>query len=781
MGQTGTGAPLRYRGGYAIIAVASRDSEDTAMEIIPDKRKLVGLVEQAYDGKLCLPDFQRDFVWPREQVADLVRSVVRRYFVGSLLLLRCDPQRPPFAPIALKGAKPRTATPLPELLVLDGQQRLTALLYALTAPDSSLKDSTQRRWFFLDLNLLISDPDNDEIVFDRTTRELDGLDREEVQYQRNILPCTRLMRSSDFLQWRDGLDDWLRENDSEKYKRFRAELRDKWTKAITEFQTFDVPLVELPRVDDSNTDSIGRVCAIFEKLNSTGIELSVYDLLTARLYRSGIKLHDLWNEACGKNKRLNEWSEGKADAKKFGVMVLRVLAMLRDIDPKPKNIINLVATGFAEDWRQAAAAMERALELVTHVGQDGFGVFDPKWLPGHGLLPVLAVLRLEIEKRKLGERPRNDLRRWYWCSVFLERYSSAVESKSRRDHVEMLAYWQDGKQEPSVFVEARARIAADGFSIGHSASPASSIYSGVFCLLALAGARDWRRGEDIQLQSLQDHHIFPRAYLRRHGFTKAAEVNTIVNRTLISDETNNKIKAKAPADYVSCQEIFPSGPNDSLLAPHFLSPAAVDVMRKGSDDGSADIIAAHYSAFRKAREVAIISRIREVCGLQLSNSVNQNNVEPLSQQQPSISPGAVNGGSDDDGVEPTDPGGSRESRQKDLSQYKFEGKLFGKGRLVHAVLSEFLRRHPETSIDALKRTFPETLQGSLDVVVLADEAKTQAERSGRARHFIRDAELLIAAGNVRVAVCSQWGAGNIDAFLVRARELGFVVEKAPSA
>ena len=55
--------------------------------------------------------------------------------------------------------------------------------------------------------------------------------------------------------------------------------------------------MELPRVDDSDSESIGRVCAIFEKLNSTGVDLSVYDLLTARLYRSGIRLHDLWDEA----------------------------------------------------------------------------------------------------------------------------------------------------------------------------------------------------------------------------------------------------------------------------------------------------------------------------------------------------------------------------------------------------------------------------------------------------------------------------------------------------
>ena len=78
----------------------------SAVEIIPDKRKVVGLVEQAHEGKICLPNFQRDFVWTREEVADLVRSIVRGYFIGSLLLLRCDPANPPFAPVFLRGAKP---------------------------------------------------------------------------------------------------------------------------------------------------------------------------------------------------------------------------------------------------------------------------------------------------------------------------------------------------------------------------------------------------------------------------------------------------------------------------------------------------------------------------------------------------------------------------------------------------------------------------------------------------------------------------------------------------
>lgn len=585
------------------------------MEIIPDKRRMVDLVAQAYEAKICLPNFQRDFVWPRDQVADLLRSLVRRYFVGSLLLLRCDPQCPPFAPVYLRGANPAFHEPRPELLVLDGQQRLTSLLYALTAPDLTLKDSTQRRWFFLDLNLLLTDPDSDEIIFDRSARDLDKLDVSEVQYERRILPCTRLLKSDDFYQWRDGLEDWLRDNEPPNYERFRKEWRSPWTEAVTHFQTFTVPLVELPRVEDSDPESISRVCAIFEKLNSTGVELSIYDLLTARLYRSGIKLHDLWNQACKDHKRLNEWSSGKADTNKFGVLVLRTLALLRGLDPKPRILIDLKPDGFEADWKRAAQAVERALELLTHVDEDGFGVFDRKWLPGFGLIPVLAALRSVIDHCKLGAGPRCDLRRWYWCNVFLERYSSAVESKSRKDYAEMLAHWTEDGSEPAVFAEARARIGADGYTVRDSASNASAVYSGVFCLLALRGARDWMRGESIQLQKLQDHHIFPQAYLKKHSLTTRSSVNSIANRTLISDETNAKIKDKAPVEYINSKEIFPAGTTDSLMAPHFMDTKVLEFMSLATEDLSKADVEYAYHEFLQQRERSIVAEIRRVCGI----------------------------------------------------------------------------------------------------------------------------------------------------------------------
>lgn len=591
------------------------------MEIIPDKRKVVGLVEQALDGKICLPNFQRDFIWTREEVADLVRSIVRGYFIGSLLLLRCDANNPPFAPIFLRGAKAPLREPRPELLILDGQQRISSLIYALTAPDLSLKDSSQRRWFFVNLDVLLSEPDSDEIVFDRARRELRGLDKRETQYEQRMLPCTELLTQQAFYKWRDGFDDWARKEDSDLHDRYRSVWRDGWTSAVTAFQTFEAPLVELPRVDDSDNESIGRVCAIFEKLNSTGIDLSVYDLLTARLYRSGIRLHELWSEACTDHPRLRVWSKGKADEHKFGVLVLRTLALLRGLDPKPRILIDLEPANFEEDWRRAAAAIERALELITLVGPDGFGVFAEKWLPGFGLVPILAALRAEVDERKLGDQERAEVRRWYWCNVFMERYSSAVESKSRKDYLEMTRHWLEAGPEPDVFHEAQNWIGAPGFRIRGSASFASAVYSGVFCLLAIRNARDWRRGEDIRLQELQDHHIFPQAYLKRHGITKRVDVNTIANRTLISNETNSKITDKAPEDYLRDRAIVPSGPVGNLLGPHFIDettlPLLLDAVEGLPDAEVADL----YGRFVRAREAAIIAEIRRVCGIEQAPSI----------------------------------------------------------------------------------------------------------------------------------------------------------------
>jgi len=594
------------------------------VEITPDKKRLTKLVEAAYDGDLCLPHFQRDFVWTRDQVGDLIRSVLRGYFIGSLLLLSSDPDRPPFAPIALTGASAQAEALRPTSLVLDGQQRLTALLYALVAPGTPLKNSKTPRRYFVNLDLMATDPDSDDIVFDRTTKEInrDDLGSVQGQWESKSLPCTALFSDAAFRKWLDGLSDWLRDNDPEGERQYRERYRDEWSALVEDFRNFVVPVVALPQIRVADEDAVARVCAIFEKLNSTGVELSVYDLLTARLYPHSIDVHALWEEAVERHHLLAAWSEGSADTHRFGVLVLRTLALQRNLETRTKTLINLKPENFERDWRAAAAAIERALEIVTHVGDDGFGVFHNKWMPSFSMLPVFAVLRSRIEVDKLGDTARSDLRRWYWSSVFLGRYAGSVETITRRDFTELGDYWSGGDKLPEVFEVAQNRIGSTTYTIRDSASMTSSVYSGVFCLLANSGARDWYAAEAITLQSLEDHHIFPKNFVFLRGLRRDKDkgmVNSIVNRTLISDTTNARILDAAPAEYLDDPQVF-SRPASDLLPAHFVEPDSEAIMREATVATCDEDLPEIYRRFCDSREATIVARIRSVCGVKVAGS-----------------------------------------------------------------------------------------------------------------------------------------------------------------
>jgi hypothetical protein len=128
----------------------------------------------------------------------------------------------------------------------------------------------------------------------------------------------------------------------------------------------------------------------------------------------------------------------------------------------------------------------------------------------------------------------------------------------------------------------------------------------------MRGARDWRRAENIQLQILNDHHIFPQAYLKRHGITK--HVNSVLNRTLIASDTNQTIKDFAPSEYLQSAKVFPSGATDTLLEPHFLTSGVRDVLLEATET-LGETLSDTYARFLQTRETKIVAEIRRVCGL----------------------------------------------------------------------------------------------------------------------------------------------------------------------
>ncbi|WP_054840365.1 DUF262 domain-containing protein [Thermococcus sp. JCM 11816] len=62
----------------------------------PKMENLLEILKQAEEGKLVLPpQFQRDFVWSKQNIKDLLVSLLNGYFIGTFLFLRTDPTNPP--------------------------------------------------------------------------------------------------------------------------------------------------------------------------------------------------------------------------------------------------------------------------------------------------------------------------------------------------------------------------------------------------------------------------------------------------------------------------------------------------------------------------------------------------------------------------------------------------------------------------------------------------------------------------------------------------------------
>lgn len=128
----------------------------------PESESLLEILKRAKEGKLALLQFQRDFVWSRQDIKELLVSLLNGYFIGTFLLLRIDPDNPPFAVRPIQGVRIPTDGNgnyiiRPEALILDGQQRITSLYYVFYAPPKELvtpKYTKKRYLFFIKLDEL---------------------------------------------------------------------------------------------------------------------------------------------------------------------------------------------------------------------------------------------------------------------------------------------------------------------------------------------------------------------------------------------------------------------------------------------------------------------------------------------------------------------------------------------------------------------------------------------------------------------------------------------------
>ena len=116
---------------------------------------------------------------------------------------------------------------------------------------------------------------------------------------------------------------------------------------------------------------------------------------------------------------------------------------------------------------------------------------------------------------------------------------------------------------------------------------------------------------------------------------------------------------------------------------------------------------------------------------------------------------------------------------KDFSKYSFDGKTYGKSRLVLAVVQKYVEDYHPATFEELEEAFPGSLQGSLGIVKRIEDASDKYKGNGGVkRYFIKEDEIIHLSSGEQVIVCTQWSASNLEKFIEYAiLGLGYQIEK----
>lgn len=548
-------------------------------------RELKELLQQIDTREAALPDFQRDFVWDPNATLELIVSIANNYPAGSLL--RIKDVRQDFASREFQGAPPLDGKPA-TYLILDGQQRLTSLYQAFFG--------TGEHRYFIDLRRLMGGAELEDAIFHLRANHKRARALEEFpkQVEEMVLPLSVLKGGNgQYAKWTKRAIKEMRgaveEAEVERIDEALDEIGETWIQTIDDYK---FPVVTL-----SDKTTADAVCTIFETLNRTGVKLSVYELLTARFWPQDINLRALWHEALDRGPIIREF-----DVDPYYMMV--VIAMVARSSPSAKrsDVLNLTGDDVREWWDRAAWGMKTGLELL----REECGVINGAWLPYNTILMPLAAI---LAKHGMPAGPaagavRQKVARWYWCSVFGQRYESSPTSQMAKDVTEVPA-WLAGGDLPEAIRDFRF----DPRMLRDTTTRQRAVYRGTIGLVLRNQPLDFHTAKQITSdlmveQGIDDHHIFPQAYLAAARPDVPARLrDCVLNRTLIDRVTNIRIGKRPPSGYLG--EMFDAmgtqlGP---LLASHILPDGMAGPLMQ--DD---------FEGFLDWREQEIWRRIQQVTG-----------------------------------------------------------------------------------------------------------------------------------------------------------------------
>jgi hypothetical protein len=518
-----------------------------------------------------------------------------------------------FKPRPLAGTHERLRQIAPETLILDGQQRLTslfqALMSAMVVETKDAKGKPIRRWYYIDMKKAVTNDDDREdavlsVPEDRQVKAFGGdvtldVTTPEREYAVDLFPVNRTFQSA---EWRQAY------NKHWSYAPEKIQLYDAFEReVIKRFEQYQVPVIELKKETPKEA-----VCLVFERVNTGGVALNVFELLTAIFAADDFQLRDDWDAREKRLKGLHPVLRNLQSDDFLQAISLLVTQMRRrdalaaglaadkapGISCKRKDILKLEVADWLAWAERVEAGFVRAARFLY-----GQKIFKARDLPYRTQLVPLAAMFVDLGKDGETEGARQRIARWYWCGVLGELYGGAIESRFARDLPEVVALVRGEATEPVTIQESSFQ--ANRLLTLRTCN--SSAYKGLYALLMRDGGRDFRTGEPIEAQTFFDdkvdiHHIFPEKWCKAAGI-EPGTYNSVINKTALAARTNRQIGGRAPSKYLPAIEKAAgvgAGRMDEILRSHCIAPE--------------DLRADRFWEFYAARAEVLLRRIEAATG-----------------------------------------------------------------------------------------------------------------------------------------------------------------------
>ena len=545
------------------------------------------LLDEVESCSIQLPDFQRGWVWDDDRVRGLLASISRGFPIGAIMTLDSGGDIR-FKCRAVEGVSDSNGTQ-PDYFLLDGQQRLTSLYQALRheGPVNTFDSRGKliKRWYYIDMikamnpnidreEAIISIPEEKKVKRDFGRETVLDLSSSELEYKQHIMPTECLL---DTMNWLIAyISYWNNspiEHPESDATTFMNEFKDK---VLENFTNYSLPVISLNKETPKEA-----VCTVFEKVNTGGVNLNTFELVTAVFAADDFSLRDDWNkrrESLHSRYGVLQGIEGEQFLQALTLLTTQQHRRQAIIDGEPleqapaisckkRDVLNLSLRDY-KDWvdKIESGFLKAAKFLQTQF------VFARRDVPYNTQLVPLAALYVELGDELKSANAIEKLECWYWSGIFSEAYSSRTESLSALDLAQVAEYVRNDIQ-PRLVIEA-------SFTPERLISLRtrnSAAYKGLYALQMKSGAADWRTTLPLSLatwdaENVDIHHIFPVAWCTnsKNNIPKSL-YDSVINKTPIDAQTNRIIGGQSPSLYLS--RLDQENRNlDQVLQAHWLNP-----------------------------------------------------------------------------------------------------------------------------------------------------------------------------------------------------------------